>query len=673
MQVAARARVFLWLCVLASLLSCALTTSFDSYDTNPGFAPAAFYVLEGAVSGLGAGAVTLVLNNTTRTLVPDGPFTLGKVPNASSYTIAVEEMPHDRTCVVENGTGTVMGADVANVLVKCSPNDATLQALVTSAGPISPAFAGTTLAYAVARIKVSLFPPPTTVTVTATVATVGATLAIAGGPAKSGQPSAPIPLHPGPNPIDITVTAADGATKTHYTIVVNGAESDYFKASNTRPGADFGFAVALSSDTLAVGSTRETSLATGVNGDQTGSGLKDVGAVYVFTRAGSTWAQQAYLKASNARANSLFGFALALSGDTLAVGAISESSNAVGVNGVQSDMSAFSAGAVYVFRRSGTTWSQEAYVKASNARASSQFGWSVALDVDTLAVGALSESSAATGVNGNQADTTAGGAGAVYVFARAGVTWTQEAYLKASNTRQSASFGTAVALSGNTLAAMAPTETSAAVGVGGNQADVSAPNAGAAYVFTRSGTTWSQEAYIKASNTAASARFGTSAALAGDTLVVGAPGESSAATGINGNQADRSAPFAGAAYVYRRSGTSWAQEAYVKASNTSAQAVFGSAVAVTGDVLVVGAFADGSADDRAGAAYAFTRSGATWSELRRLVSANPRGQAFFGWSVAISGNGVAVGARGESGAATGVNGDQSFSAAQFGSGAAYAF
>ncbi len=133
-------------------------------------------------------------------------------------------------------------------------------------------------------------------------------------------------------------------------------------------------------------------------------------------------------------------------------------------------------------------------------------------------------------------------------------------------------FGSSVALSadGSTLAVGAPDEASAATGIGGNQADNSAPGAGAVYVFTRSGTAWSQQAYVKASNTDADDRFGDSVALSADgsTLAVGAVVEASAATGIGGNQADNSAQDAGAVYVFTRSGTTWSQQAYVKASNT---------------------------------------------------------------------------------------------------------
>jgi hypothetical protein len=172
------------------------------------------------------------------------------------------------------------------------------------------------------------------------------------------------------------------------------------------------------------------------------------------------------------------------------------------------------------------------------------------VDGDTLVVGAPSEDSAATGINGNQADNSAPDSGAAYVFTRTGGVWSQQAYLKASNTGAGDAFGHHVALAGDTVLLTAYLEDSAATGINGNQADNSAPDSGAAYVFTRTGGVWSQQAYLKASNTGAGDEFGIPA-VDGNTLVVGAIREDSAATGINGNQANNSAPDSGAVYVFQ--------------------------------------------------------------------------------------------------------------------------
>ena len=194
--------------------------------------------------------------------------------------------------------------------------------------------------------------------------------------------------------------------------------------------------------------------------------------------------------------------------------------------------------------------SQQAYVKASNTGAGDNFGWSIAVSGDTVVVGATGEASAATGVDGDQADNSATNAGAAYVFVRTGASWTQQAYLKASNTGAGDEFGGSVAVSGATVVVGAWLEDSAATGVGGSQDDNSATNAGAAYVFVRSGASWTQQAYLKASNTNAFDYFGRSVAVSGDTVVVGASREASAATGVGGNQLDNTASLAGAAYGF---------------------------------------------------------------------------------------------------------------------------
>jgi hypothetical protein len=209
----------------------------------------------------------------------------------------------------------------------------------------------------------------------------------------------------------------------------------------------------------------------------------------VFTRSGTAWGQQAYVKASNTGVNDIFGIYVALSNDgsTLAVGAYGEDSNAQGVGGDQGNNLASNSGATYVFARTGGTWDQQAYVKASNTGAGDNFGASVALSGDgsTLAVGAFREGSAATGIHGDQADNSVVNAGAAYVFIRTGTEWMQTAYVKASNTGANDELGLRVALSsdGGTLAACAYQESSRATGVDGDQADNSAALSGAVYMF----------------------------------------------------------------------------------------------------------------------------------------------------------------------------------------------
>ncbi len=464
------------------------------------------------------------------------------------------------------------------------------------------------------------------------------------------------------------------------------AQQAYFKASNTEAGDQFGYSVAVSADTVVVGAPNEDSNATGVNGDQTNNSAGTSGAAYVFVRIGGVWSQQAYLKASNTDAGDIFGFSVAVSGDTVVVGALGEDSSATGVNGDQANNSASLSGAAYVFVRDGFgVWSQQAYLKASNTGFDDWFGFWVAVWGDTAVVGAYLEDSSAPGVNGDQTNNSAADSGAAYVFVRSGTTWSQQAYLKASNTDSGDAFGYSVAVSGDTVVVGAFAESSNATGVNGNQADNSAFLSGAAYVFVRDGFgVWSQQAYLKASNTGSFDRFGYSVAVSGDTVVVGAHGEDSNATGVDSNQADNSASFAGAAYVFVRDGGGvWSQQTYLKASNTGTSDQFGFSVAVSGDTVVVGANleassatgvngdqTDNSADD-SGAAYVFVRDGGgVWSQQAYLKASNTGGSDLFGHSVAVSGDTVVVGAPTEDSNATGVNGNQTNNSAAS-SGAAY--
>jgi hypothetical protein len=326
----------------------------------------------------------------------------------------------------------------------------------------------------------------------------------------------------------------------------------------------FGASVALSGDTLAVGSPQDIS-----SGNPVPSSAPWPGAVYVFTRSGTMWTEEAYLTASNAPAwQNLFGSSLALRGDTLAIGAQQEPIPADG----GPDASLPYAGAAYVFTRSGATWTQAAQLSASNATAYAEFGASVALGSDTLVIGAS-------------------GAGAAYVFTGSGATWAAAGSLTASNASNAGGFGASLALDGDALAVGAPYEASNATGVGGNQGDTSAPGAGAAYVFRRTQGTFVQEAYVKASNTRQDARFGSAVALSGSTLAVGAILESGGDVGINGDQASTTTPDDGAVYTFLRGTATWAQTAYVKPPvNLSRPPSFGLSLALTGASLLVGEY-----------------------------------------------------------------------------------
>ncbi len=447
----------------------------------------------------------------------------------------------------------------------------------------------------------------------------------------------------------------------HYPITVDPiAQQAYLKASNTDAHDGFGGSVAVSGDTVVVGATGESSNATGVNGDQTNNGAFNAGAAYVFVRNGTTWSQQAYLKASNTELTDRFGYSVAISGDTVVVGALDEDSDANEINGDQSDNSAQAAGAAYVFVRNGTTWTQQAYLKASDSEQFDDFGISVAVSGDTVLIGAPGRS------YGSKL-----AAGAAFVFVRNGTTWSQQAFLKSSDPQDRENFGVSVALSNDTAVIAGPFETfNGAVG--------------GAFVFVRNGVAWSEQAHLQGSNTEPDDRFADAVSVSGDTVVIGAREEGSNATGVNGDQTDNSAPAAGAAYVFARNGTTWSQEAYLKASNTDANDGFGSSVAISNDTVVVGAIGEASnatgvngdqANNSAigaGAAYVFTRNGMTWSQQAYLKASNPEIFDGFGFSVAFSGDTLVVAAGAEDSNATGVNGDQTDNSA-VGAGAAYVF
>jgi hypothetical protein len=392
----------------------------------------------------------------------------------------------------------------------------------------------------------------------------------------------------------------------------------YLKASNPGLSYRFGHELSLSQDgnTLAVSSHFEASAAKGINGNQNDHSIPQAGAVYVFTRIGQTWTQQAYIKASNTgepgkgdqpSKGDQFGFSVAVSadGNTLAVGAISEDSGATGINGDQNDNSQPSSGAVYVFTRRGSAWTQQAYIKASNTDVNDLFGYAVGLSADgnTLAASAYDEDSSAREVNGVM-DKKRRGSGAIYVFTRTGSEWKQTAYLKASNAEAGDSLGYDMAISqdGNTIAGGAADEDCFTPGINPTGCDNDLKldsSTGAAYVFARNNGAWTQQAFIKSSHPNKEDWFGSRLNLSGDgnTLAVGAQLENGGSRGINGDQANLSAEDSGALYLFTRSGTTWMQKAYIKSSNADAYDEFGSAMALSkdGKVLAVGARSEGSA------------------------------------------------------------------------------
>lgn len=447
----------------------------------------------------------------------------------------------------------------------------------------------------------------------------------------------------------------------------------------TQAGDHFGFSVAMSDTILSIGAPLEDSDTVGIHSEGN-ENAANAGASYIMTLEDHDWHQQAYVKAAGfgmPQELDYFGWSVSVSGDTVIVGAYQEDSGSLGINSVPND-NATEAGAAYIFVKTDGLWTQQAYLKpvaVGTSQAFDEFGYSVAISGDTAVVGAHYESSSSTGINSTPNENAAG-AGAAYVFVRDDGLWTQEAYLKPDSvgeTQEYDQFGYSVAISGNTVVVGALREDSAVTGI--NQApDENATNAGAAYVFVCSDGLWTQEAYLKPSEVGSSQlgdEFGTSVTVSGDTVVVGAPWESSSTTGANSTP-DEDSSFAGAIYVFVRSKGIWNQQAYLKPDDGGIKQVgdrFGWSVAVADDILIAGAPGEdssskgiNSAPDElasdAGAAYVFVQSEGHWEQqayLKPGTLGETQGQDRFGWSVAASGDTVVVGARAKNDGATGVN------------------
>ena len=310
-----------------------------------------------------------------------------------------------------------------------------------------------------------------------------------------------------------------------------------------------------------------------------------MGAAYVFTRTGTRWSQQAELTAADGKAGDYFGREVAVSGSTIVVGA---------------DVKNSSTGAVYVFARTGTHWTQQAELTASDAAKGDSFGLSLAIAGSTVVVAAPGKDFAT---------------GAAYVFVRTGTHWTQQAKLTAADGVSGDNFGVSVAVSGSTVL----------VGV-----DVKHSTRGVVYVFQRSGRRWGQRAELTASDAAPGDYFGRAVAVAGSAIVVGADGDNS---------------FAGAAYVFGRSGRRWYQRAELTASDAAAGGLFGVSVGLSGSTVIVGAFGENAGR---GAAYVFTRRGQRWSQQAELTAPDIPADESFGYAVAISGSTAVAGAIGGS-------------------------
>ncbi len=330
--------------------------------------------------------------------------------------------------------------------------------------------------------------------------------------------------------------------------------------------------------------------------------------------------EDSYIKSFNPDNEDRFGWAVAVSGDTVVVGAYYEASDTTGVNTSNGSDNTINSGAVYVFVRDNNQWVQQAYIKPSHIDFEIDFGRSLAIDGNTLVVGSPGDNREATGINPPASNNNAPQSGAVYVFTRVGSTWSQQADIKPSNTKIGANFGHSIAIDGDTIIVGADGESSD----GSDPLDESLSRSGAAYIYARTGNTWVEEDYLKASNLDEDDRFGWSVDVSGGTVIVGAFGEDS-----SGAQASNGSENAGAAYVFTRTGTNWSQQTYLKDRLLNENDKFGYSCAIDGDKIVIGApEVDTMMDPNSGRIIFFTRTGSIWDN-GQIISANNSGQVGF--------------------------------------------
>jgi hypothetical protein len=373
------------------------------------------------------------------------------------------------------------------------------------------------------------------------------------------------------------------------------------QASDKQASDYFGTSVSMSSDgaKFIVGAYAE---------DTAGSGA---GAAYIFAYNGSSWVQEAKIVASDGQGSDDFGYDVAMSGDgtKVIIGAKDE------------DTGGSNAGAAYIFVFSSGSWSQQQKIQSSDIQAGDYFGSSVAMSSDGTKVM----------VGAPENDWPGSNAGSAYIFAFSSGSWSQEAIILSSDLQAGDKFGGSVALNSDGTKVI----------VGAPYEDTVSSYAGSAYIFGLSNGSWSQEAKVQASDADGYDFFGDKVSMSGDgsRVIVGA---------FRGGQL---AGDAGAAYIYKGISGSWSQEAKILPTDIQANDNFGMDVSMSlnGEKVVVGAYRESTGATWAGAAYTFNLDGSTWSQDDKLQAPDPEYADYFGYSVAMSGDGskVLVGASNE--------------------------
>ncbi|NOQ74022.1 MAG: T9SS type A sorting domain-containing protein [Crocinitomix sp.] len=321
------------------------------------------------------------------------------------------------------------------------------------------------------------------------------------------------------------------------------------------------------------------------------------GAVYIFELVDGVWGEMAKLTASDAAAGDEFGRGVSIEGDRAAVGAFYD------------DDAGFGSGSAYVFEYSGGVWSETAKITASDAAGADIFGYSLALDGDRLAVGAYGDNDLGTN------------AGSAYVFDYSGGVWTEADKLLPSDGGAHDYFASTIDLDGDIIV------------VGGLYNDSEGTNAGSAYVFENSGGIWSETAKLVASDIGANDYFGISCAIDGERIIVGSYfGDAGAVVS------------SGAAYIFEFTGVVWAETAKLVATDASANNYFGAIVAIDGDRVAITSYGDDEAGAESGSVYVFEFDGAVWTEISKHTASDASAGDGFGYSLAIDGEMLVVGA-----------------------------
>jgi hypothetical protein len=600
----------------------------------------------------------------------------------------------------ESGADEDAGMEQRDSGSPVAPISSPLLDLTVSAGALNPAFSSSVTEY---RVPVDV--TVQTVTVIPKVPP-GATATIKDNAIDLAAGWTSGVLNLGDNRITIVVTHEGSPSSTYVLTVTRGFQQAYVKASNTGAGDAFGTSIAIAGDVLVVGAPYEDSSAYGVNGSQEDDATaQDSGAAYVFRRVGGVWEQTEYLKATNTEAGDHFGASVAISsgylngkppGEIIVVGAPGEDGGSVGANGDQSSNSAADSGAAYVYGVArGVT-----YLKcgARVVDPGDACGTSVAVWHDWIALGAPGEDGARTGISDYERDNDAPDSGAVFLYRCAGGAACASSleYIKASNTGAQDRFGQGVALSGvvpdngaeptsATLVVGAPGEDGYTTGVGGDGSIdlATSQDSGAAYAFSL-GLGTGQLAYIKANHVGVGYAFGSAVAASEELIVIGAPHESGSAVGVNG-RGDNTSASSGAAYVYTKNANTVTFSAYLKATNTGPQDLFGTSVSVSENTILVGAPGEDSSapgvggnqldnsSSNAGAAYTYESAGGTWVPQAYFKPHSPAAQDGFGSSVAISQGTVVIAAASEDKAATRIDSPAPANELADASGAVYVF